>query len=131
MSYRAEDYEFKPGKSRFRQWHAKLKAKEAAIIDVAVRKLEFGNFNSAKNIKDGVFECSIDTGPGYRVYYGLDGHELIILLAGGTKRNQQKDIDQAKADWKEYKQRKAAEAKQQKVETTPKNKRHNRRKGDK
>jgi len=129
MTYRAADYETKPGKSRFRQWHAKLTGKEAALIDVAVRKLEFGNFKSTKSIKDGVYECSIDKGPGYRVYYGLDGHELIILLAGGTKRNQQKDIDQAKADWKEYKQRKAAEAKQQNV--APKNKRHNRRKGDK
>ena len=131
MSYRAEDYEFKPGKSRFRQWHAKLPGKTAAIIDVAVRKLEFGNFNSAKNIKDGVYECSIDTGPGYRVYFGLEGHELIILLAGGTKRNQQKDIDQAKADWKEYKQRKAAEVKQTAAKATRKNKRHNRREGDK
>lgn len=131
MAYRAEDYETKPGKSRFREWHAKLAGREAAIIDVAVRKLEFGNFKSAKNIKDGVYECFIDTGPGYRVYYGLDGYTLIILLAGGTKRNQQKDIDQAKADWKEYKRRKAAKAKQHAVSEAPKNKRHNRRKGDK
>lgn len=78
-----------------------------------------------------MYECSIDTGPGYRVYFGLEGHELIILLAGGTKRNQQKDIDQAKADWKEYKQRKAAEVKQTAAMATPKNKRHNRREGDK
>lgn len=105
MSYRAVDYETKLGKSRFRQWHAKLTGKEAAIIDVAVRKLEFGNFNSAKNIKDGVYECSVDTGPGYRVYYGLD--------------------------WKEYKHRKAAEDKQKKTQVEPKNRRHNRRKGDK
>jgi len=131
MAYRAEDYESKPGKSRFRQWHAKLKGREAAIVDVAIRKLEFGNFKSAKNIKDGVYECWIDTGPGYRVYYGLDGHELIILLAGGTKRNQQKDIDQAKADWKEYKLRKRALAKQSETTAAPKNRRHNRRKGDK
>lgn len=131
MTYRAVDYEAKSGKSRFRTWHSKLKGKEAAIIDVAVRKLEFGNFNSVKSIKAGVFELSIDTGPGYRIYYGLDGYELIILLAGGTKRHQQRDINQAKVDWKEYKRRKAEDNEQQIVEPKPKNNRHNRRKGDK
>lgn len=55
MTYPAKDYVIKPGKSRFREWHARLTGKAAAIIDVAVRKLEFGNFKSAKNIKNGVY----------------------------------------------------------------------------
>lgn len=56
------------------------------------------SFIRQKNIKDGVYEYTINAGSGYRVYYGLDGHELIVLLIGGTKRGQQRDIDQAKKD---------------------------------
>jgi putative addiction module killer protein len=53
----------------------------------------------------GVFECKINFGPGYRVYFGKDGKKLIILLAGGTKKRQQVDIKQAKELWLEYKKR--------------------------
>ena len=50
-----------------------------------------------------------DFGPGYRVYFGRDGDALIILLAGGTKKRQQRDIDTAQARWAAYKQRKNSE----------------------
>ena len=55
---------------------------------------------------DGVQELKIDYGPGYRVYFGFDGSTLIILLAGGTKQRQDRDITEAKAMWAEYKRRK-------------------------
>ncbi len=54
----------------------------------------------------GVFEYRIDFGAGYRIYFGKDGECLVILLAGGTKKRQQHDIDAAKARWEDYKQRK-------------------------
>jgi putative addiction module killer protein len=54
----------------------------------------------------GVFECRIDFGPGYRVYFGKDGKEIVILLAGGTKQRQRDDIGLATVQWKEYKQQK-------------------------
>lgn len=53
-----------------------------------------------------MLEHRIDWGPGYRIYFGRDGDELVILLAGGTKKRQQKDIEDAQRRWQEYKQRK-------------------------
>ena len=58
----------------------------------------------------GVLEFRIHFGPGYRVYFGMDGAELIILLGGGTKRRQQDDIQEAQALWEEFKRRKKREA---------------------
>jgi putative addiction module killer protein len=54
----------------------------------------------------GVLECRIDFGPGYRIYMGRDGDRLIILLGGGTKKRQQRDIEKAQALWQQYKHRK-------------------------
>jgi len=68
--------------------------------------LESGNFSLAKSVGTGVFELRLDFGPGYRVYFGKDGDRLVILLAGGSKKRQQADIDAAKSFWAEYKRRK-------------------------
>lgn len=68
--------------------------------------MKLGNFGDVKPAGDGVSERRIDYGPGYRLYFGRDGQRLVILSAGGTKRRQQRDIDQAKAGWSEYKRRK-------------------------
>ena len=54
----------------------------------------------------GVSELRIDFGPGYRVYYGLDSEQLVILLVGGTKKRQDHDIEMVQAHWKAYKQEK-------------------------
>jgi putative addiction module killer protein len=54
-------------------------------------------------------ECRIDFGPGYRVYFGKDGDHLVILVGGGTKKRQQKNIRRAQELWAEYKQRKKKE----------------------
>ncbi|MEI6068880.1 MAG: hypothetical protein WCP96_16185 [Methylococcaceae bacterium] len=53
-----------------------------------------------------VLEYRIDFGAGYRIYFGKDGERLVILLVGGTKKGQQRDIDAAKSRWEDYKQRK-------------------------
>jgi putative addiction module killer protein len=68
--------------------------------------MELGNFSNVKNLGDGVFENKIHFGPGYRIYFGQEGDELIILLAGGTKSQQSKDIQEAKLLWAEYKKAK-------------------------
>jgi len=57
-------------------------------------------------VGEGVSEYKIDFGPGYRIYFGKDGERLVILVGGGTKKRQQRDIAHAKAIWKDYKQRK-------------------------
>jgi putative addiction module killer protein len=60
-------------------------------------------------VGSGVQELRLDFGPGYRVYFGRDGEQLVILLGGGSKKRQQTDIDAAIALWQEYKQRKREE----------------------
>jgi putative addiction module killer protein len=62
-----------------------------------------GNFSNAKGVGEGVLEYKIDFGPGYRVYFGRDGDTIVILLTGGTKKRQQRDIDAARAYWRDYK----------------------------
>jgi putative addiction module killer protein len=85
-----------------------LAPQPAAKIASAMVKLENGNLSNAKGVGSGVQEYRIDTGPGYRLYFGRDGDILIILLAGGTKRRQQADIKSAQSRWTSYKARKKA-----------------------
>ena len=68
--------------------------------------MELGNFGDHEGVGEGVFELRIDFGPGYRVYYGRDGNELVILCGGGTKKRQSRDIAKAQIRWKAYKQEK-------------------------
>lgn len=93
--------------SPFSEWFNSLDAVSAARIDKYIRRLETGNFGSAKALREGVFELKIDFGPGYRVYFGRNGKTIIILLGGGSKRRQSADIAAAIERWKRYKQTKA------------------------
>jgi putative addiction module killer protein len=94
------------GKSPYQDWFERLDAKAAAKVTVAVTRIELGNLSNVKGVGAGVQEYRIDFGPGYRVYFGRDGDRLVILLAGGTKSRQQKDIATAQKRWADYKQRK-------------------------
>ena len=98
------------GSNLFKTWFDDLDAQAAAKVATATLRLELGNTSNVKWIGT-IGEFRIDWGPGYRVYLGRDGTELIILLAGGTKKRQQADIERAKALFAEYKARKAAAAK--------------------
>ena len=97
------------GHSPYAKWFNRLNATAAAKVATALVRMEQGNFSTTKGIGEGVLECRIDFGPGYRVYFGKDGDSLVILLGGGTKKRQQKDIVAAKKLWKEYKRRKRQE----------------------
>jgi putative addiction module killer protein len=97
------------GHSPYAKWFNRLNAQAAAKIATAIFRMEQGNLSNSKGIGEGVFECRIDFGPGYRIYFGKDGDTLVILLGGGTKKRQQKDIVSAKVLWKEYKRRKRQE----------------------
>jgi len=68
-----------------------------------------GNFAAARGAGSGISELRLNFGPGYRVYFGKDGEQLVILLGGGAKKRQQADIDAAQALWAEYKKRKQEE----------------------
>lgn len=65
-----------------------------------------GNLSNSKSIGRGVSEYRLDFGPGYRIYFGRDGDALIILLGGGTKARQHRDIENAKILWQEYRRSK-------------------------
>lgn len=94
------------GKVPFEAWFRRIEARAAAKVTVTLARLEAGNLSSTKTVGGGVLEYRIDYGPGYRVYFGRDGETLVILLAGGTKQRQQRDIEDAHARWLDYKRRK-------------------------
>lgn len=94
------------GISPFAQWREKLDTTTRARVTVAVFRLSSGNFSGVKGAGAGIFELRLDFGPGYRVYFGKDGEQLVILLGGGTKKRQQADIETAHALWQEYKRTK-------------------------
>ncbi|MGR3274881.1 type II toxin-antitoxin system RelE/ParE family toxin [Acaryochloris marina NIES-2412] len=80
----------------YARWFSNLKDRRAkARIDTRIRRLSLGNPGDVKPVGEGVSELRIDYGPGYRVYFIQRGATVIVLLAGGDKRTQQKDIKQA------------------------------------
>ncbi|QQR91041.1 MAG: type II toxin-antitoxin system RelE/ParE family toxin [Myxococcales bacterium] len=88
----------------FVEWLGALKDKRArAKIRARINRLELGNFGDCKSVGGGVSELRISFGPGYRVYFGRDGQTVVVLLCGGDKSSQARDIEKAKLYWKEYK----------------------------
>jgi len=65
-------------------------------------RLEQGNYGDCEPVGEGISELRMFFGPGYRVYFGEDANNIVVLLCGGDKRNQNQDIKDAKAYWKEY-----------------------------
>jgi putative addiction module killer protein len=102
----ARDYVDRNGCIPFRDWLIRLDPSAGARVVSAILRLEMGNISAAKSVGAGVSELRLDFGPGYRVYFGRDGEELVILLGGGTKKRQQADIETAHELWAEYKRRK-------------------------
>ncbi len=83
------------GEKGFARWLEGLDASAAAKVTIALTRMEQGNFSKVKGVGVGVYEYKIDFGPGYRIYFGRDGETLVILLGGGTKKRQNKDIKAA------------------------------------
>ncbi|HAC62167.1 MAG TPA: addiction module killer protein [Cyanothece sp. UBA12306] len=90
----------------FKQWYNSLKDPKVQYkIDVRLERVALGNLGDHRSVGDGVCELKINYGSGYRVYFGQKGNQLILLLCGGDKKTQQKDIIKAKEYWKDYEQR--------------------------
>jgi putative addiction module killer protein len=90
----------------FDRWMSGLKDKRAAArIQMRLDRLADGNPGDAKPVGSGISELRVDVGPGYRVYYQQRGDVLIVLLCGGDKSTQQRDIEKAyeiAKEWKDY-----------------------------
>jgi putative addiction module killer protein len=82
----------------FRDWFKALRDRKArAAIDARIRRMTLGNKGDSKSVGHGVSELRIDVGAGYRVYFTERGKEIVILLCGGDKSSQKRDISRAKA----------------------------------
>ena len=100
------NYKTLDGKEPFEDWFGSLKDKtvKAKVLE-RINRVRLGNFGDCKSLGEGIFELRIHHGPGYRVYFGdLDG-VIVILLCGGSKRTQNRDIDKAREYWQELKGR--------------------------
>ncbi len=94
------------GRAPFAEWTKNLDDIAAYKVAGALRRMAAGNLSNAKGVGAGVLEFRVDFGPGYRIYFGRDGDTLVILLTGGTKKRQQRDILDARVFWHDYKQKK-------------------------
>jgi len=93
------------GNRPFAKWFDTLDSVAAAKVTKALTRMEQGNFSNVESVGAGVAEYKINFGPGYRIYFSKDGDQLVILLLGGTKKRQNKDISLAQAYWADYKRR--------------------------
>lgn len=104
-----QEYTNVDGRNPFDRWFKDLDETASLRIRVALTRLSRGNTSNVRPVGQGVSECRINFGPGYRVYFGMDGSKLIILLGGGTKQRQQRDIQLAQQRWQDYRRRKPLE----------------------
>lgn len=105
--YRLEYFADAKGREPFRDWLYGLSNRSAfARITARLNRVELGNFGFCKGLGgDGVYELKIDYGPGYRVYYAINGKTVVLLLIGGDKSTQAKDIETAKSYWASHRER--------------------------
>lgn len=105
--YELEIYSTEAGKEPFNIWMASLKDKRAtASIFLRLQRIRQGNFGDCKALKDGLHELRIHHGPGLRVYFAKVGSKILLLLGGGNKSSQEKDIEKCKAFLEDYKEAK-------------------------
>ncbi len=99
-SYRLAYFLEDDGGSPFMKWLSKLRDRNAhARISARLNRVKLGNFGEVKALGDGVHELKIDYGPGYRIYYAMNGKTIVLLLIGGDKSTQSQDIATAKVYW--------------------------------
>lgn len=97
-------YQDENGNEPFTTWFRNLRdTKGKARVEARLRRLETGNYGDCEPVGEGVLELRMFFGPGYRVYFGEEGENIVLLLIGGDKTSQEKDIKTAKEYWKEHK----------------------------
>jgi len=94
------------GKRPFAEWLYSLADRHAAArVQVRLDRLRLGHFGDARSLGKGLFELRIDVGPGYRVYFMVGGESAVVLLCGGGKSTQQKDVRRAREYQTDYRRR--------------------------
>lgn len=110
MIIEIREYQDSNGQSPYGKWFNRLNARAAAKFTSAIDRIGRGLMSNVESVGGGVSERKIDFGPGYRIYFGTetDGRitKVVILLHGGSKKRQSKDVERAKGHWKDYKARK-------------------------
>lgn len=124
---RIREYLDAHGRNVYRRWFDGLDVAAATKVTVALERIATGNTSSIKAVGEGVSEYKIDFGPGYRIYFGKDGDQLVILLGGGTKKGQSQDIEDAKTAWRQYKELKKDALKQTGAKTGSKSRKAKRK----
>ena len=102
MSFVVREYIDGDGRIPFRDWLCDLDTTTRARVQARILRFETGNLGDHKDVGGGVWEARFDFGPGYRLYFGRIGREAILLLLGGDKKSQKKDIRRARECWSEY-----------------------------
>ena len=99
-----KELELRQGSKPFSDWFSELRDIKAKVaIRRALDRIEIdGYFGDVKAVGDGVYEMRFHTGPGYRVYFAQEGRDLVLLVLGGDKGSQSRDIKKAKALWSLY-----------------------------
>src|SRR5262245_51590914 len=96
MEYRVEFYATERGAEPFLEWLESLKDMDTkALILQRLQRVKLGNFGDCDAIAHGLWEFRIHTGPGFRIYYAIVGKTVVLIVAGGIKRSQKRDIKQA------------------------------------
>jgi putative addiction module killer protein len=98
-------YETPDGNIPFKAWMdwlEKHKIEAYGVVMTRLDRIADGNFSNCEPVGEGVSELKIDFGPGYRVYFGQIGNEIVVLLTGGTKQTQKADIKLAKEYWRAF-----------------------------
>ncbi len=102
MQYELNILKTNEGKKPFVDWLEKLDIKTQARINNRLSRIKIGNFGDFKSIGDKIFELRLFFGPGYRIYYGITEEKIVLILSGGDKNNQSRDIEKAKKLWATY-----------------------------
>jgi putative addiction module killer protein len=99
-------YQTRGGKIPFNEWLDDL-ADQKTVLRILARiaRVRQGNLGDFNGVGEGVLELRADFGPGYRIYFGQESQTLVILLCGGDKRSQERDIQQAQQYWRDYNER--------------------------
>ena len=111
MAFELRYYQSSTGEQPFVEWLQRLGDRHARTrITARLARAAVGNLGDVEVVGEGVLELRIDWGPGYRVYFSRVGKVMVLLLCGGDKRTQQKDIRRVKAYFEDYKARTAQKA---------------------